>query len=266
MNRAAGMFVDIEAVADSGATVASGRFALPVTVGRGDQASLRLPESLSQLSRVHLELNERGGRLHVTDTSSNGVTRGGSRLTRGEPVRIGDREELDLPGVRLTIQRVGATPEADIHIVARVGAKPSRKVPLGGEALVVFAQGAAGAALEKRPSGFTLDDFAAEPGSAGKAVLAILSPEPGGVGLTLPRIDNAPDIRLNRAALTPGQHWMVALDVLTIGGLRLEAHARGIRAIECVNGQCRLLNAYRPEENCRWCGYKLIEGVSRMVE
>ncbi len=266
MTGSAGMFVDIEAIADSGETLASGRYAVPVTIGRGDQANLRLPETLSQLSRIHLELTERGGRLHVTDTSTNGVSRDGNRLTRGEPLRIGDREDLELPGVRLNIQRVGGAPEADIHIVARVGSKPSRKVPLGGEALVVFAQGTAGAALEKRPSGFSLDDFAAEPGSASKAVLAILNPEPGGLALHLPRIDNPPDIRLNRAELTPGQHWMVPLDVLTIGGLRLEVHASGSRAIECVNARCRLLNAYRPEENCRWCGYKLIEGVSRMVE
>ncbi len=75
-----------------------------VTVGRGSECSVCLPDPERHLSRVHFVIQRSGDTVTVRDRSANGVWIAGSRVTSGssQPWRAG--EILQLPGWRAELR------------------------------------------------------------------------------------------------------------------------------------------------------------------
>ena len=85
--------------------------ALPATIGRGEEADIRVHDSWA--SRIHCRLVERDGELWVEDEkSSNGTRVNGGNVTAVR-LRTGDELTIGITTLRVAYSRVpaGRTPE-----------------------------------------------------------------------------------------------------------------------------------------------------------
>ncbi len=99
----------LSATADPGRQIDSRRLAEgDLSIGRGPGADWAVADPDRAISRTHLRITVRGGVVTATDTSANGVFRGGGsdeRLPRGEPVRLAPGDSLRLGGFTVMLER-----------------------------------------------------------------------------------------------------------------------------------------------------------------
>jgi type VI secretion system protein len=79
-----------------------------LTIGRGADNDLVLPDPERHLSKNHCTIAAAAGGYAVTDTSTNGVflNRGAERLPRGVPVPLGEGSVLRLGGYEITVAAI----------------------------------------------------------------------------------------------------------------------------------------------------------------
>jgi predicted component of type VI protein secretion system len=229
-----------------------------------------LPDDFEDVSREHALLAVAAGSLTVTDRSRNGTFVDGRRLAKDAPHALGERGTFRMGG-SLTVHVVlvpgadaGAGAASTFNAVLRVPGSRDHPLPLGPAMVILVADGG-GVAAESVGT----DDPARvlqryrDAGRPPYAAFRATAPTEAEVmhadGSTLAMM-------VNRARLAPGQRArLINLDVVRLGDLRVDIRVRRERAIECINPECRLLNPYDPTKNCRWCGFRLHEGVSQII-
>lgn len=77
-----------------------------ISIGRGSENDLTLPDPQRFMSGTHCCIENRGGAWHLTDTSTNGVFMNGSsqRVERGESVALNDGDRIKLGDYELEFQ------------------------------------------------------------------------------------------------------------------------------------------------------------------
>jgi predicted component of type VI protein secretion system len=103
-----------------------------LTLGRGAESPL--PLDGTGISREHLRLHSEGGKLFVTDLSSNGTWLNTRRLARGEPQPLTPSDIVKIPGFEIAIHLPNAAAQPD----AAPAVEPA---PAGGPLEIVRAFG-----------------------------------------------------------------------------------------------------------------------------
>jgi len=75
-----------------------------LTIGRGPECSVSLPDDARLLSRVHCEIRVRPSGVFVVDQSSNGTRLGSERLRRDEPRLLRVGTSMRLPGWDVAVE------------------------------------------------------------------------------------------------------------------------------------------------------------------
>lgn len=256
--------VDVQVAGPDGSVLATARHAVPFTIGRGSNATIRFDTDREDISRIHVEIRSDGGRLIAFDRSRNGTLHRGRRMDPAQPVTLADSDTLAIAEFQVRLTKAPSLAAVPVAYVAKVRTRASHEHPfnLGPTMLAIYDKGGAVSAAAIQPT----DPEAAAQGyrAAGQSPLAIIWAAGGRPSaLIAPEIGNL-KVALNRAPQRPGTIALTALDVLKIADMRIEILEPGQRAIECVNAECQLLNPYDPDVNCRWCGFKLQEGVTRL--
>lgn len=97
--------IEISVTAPDGSRLHHGRVTLPVKIGRGDDAEIKLPENNAAISRYHAKLSLEGDRMVVEDRSSNGTVHGGHHLKKGQKATLADTDSFDIVGFRIAVRR-----------------------------------------------------------------------------------------------------------------------------------------------------------------
>lgn len=258
--------------------------ALPMELGRvnrdgaarirgGDGVEHTFGRGLDTLSRTHLRVTaEPDGGAHVIDESSNGV----ARVVPGQPpMHLGrNRREEMQPGASRQFETVGLVIEIALPPLSRLLSQPrlfatyasrssgtERAIDITARCIAL--RGGAGEVQIEKPAIKTAD--AAMAATAGHALLAVIGPDARRRVIVLPAEDGA--AICNRRALMAGvPQALEHLDTVEVGPLTLRILGEGAgRALICVNPECRQLNPHEPGGNCRYCGTRLGDAVTRML-
>jgi DNA-binding NtrC family response regulator len=102
-----------------------------LTIGRGPECGVSLPDPDRLLSRLHCELRVRPGGVFVVDHSSNGTRLGGARLARGEARLLRSGVVLELAGWELTVRSGPAPRDPESTVDRRAGPRRPAADPGG---------------------------------------------------------------------------------------------------------------------------------------
>jgi pSer/pThr/pTyr-binding forkhead associated (FHA) protein len=248
----------------SGALVAGGVFTLPVILGRGRSADLRFDTERELISRAHAEISFDNGALTVTNLSQSLSTAAGSQTLKrpGERMPLKDRDTIRIGEFFVRVVRE-ASPDTNspnrehFAIVSQLGHPPNTIILENCIAIV------RGSPAESANDQFVVIDKQANTSSGcPKGTIAVLRSEAGVPTLDLVSAEDSQHLRLNGASIQSFHCRLEPLDTLSSGTLRIDILEAGNLALRCINPTCERLNPYRPDENCRWCGFKLSEGLS----
>lgn len=265
-------YVDVT-VTRGGGQVASGRYKLPVTFGRLAQNPVRLgaePPDKS-VSRTHASVELVGGQLRLIDRSTNGTLHAGRLLHNGETADLSDDDRFQIRDYEIHITRARRDPSIPVSFAARVSVRGEvlREDLSIGEMMVLCVESSEGQLLlEPVPTtGDTkLETFVARYRLNGETLLAAIIAREGQGVLQRFASTEGPQMRLNRDPVTGSRIKLKPLDVVEIGDARIELLRPGEKGLVCSNSSCQLLNEYKPLENCRWCGHKLVHGTTVIVK
>jgi pSer/pThr/pTyr-binding forkhead associated (FHA) protein len=120
-----------------------------LTLGRGPESPLLLDGS--GISREHLRLDLEGGRILITDLSSNGTWVNAHRLTRGEPQPLTHSDEIKIPGfeIRIDLTNISTPEDRQILPPAPVVLQPAEPARAGGPVEFLRVFGASLSTVEK---------------------------------------------------------------------------------------------------------------------
>jgi len=259
---------------------------LPVTVGRsgaehraeirsGDDVVEVFATGLDRLSRKHLSIRARAeGMVEAEDKSSNGTSRvagdgSSTPMTKGLPESLAEGsttlfKTVDLE-IAVTVPQMVSVQATDepLHMVFESQSRGGlRSVDFEG-ASIAFLEKDGDLEMKRRPG--TAAEAMVKLVNAGAACKLVVGASPTG-GLMV-SVGNADGVRHNRQPLKDGETKPLAhLDTLEVQGqdLRFLSAEEG-KGITCTNPACRQLNPYLPDDNCIYCGQKLIGGVTFFV-
>jgi hypothetical protein len=256
--------VDVQVSGPDGGLLASARHAVPFTIGRGSNATIRFDTDREDISRIHVEVRSEGGRLVAYDRSRNGTIHRGKRMDPTAPAALADVDTLSIAEFQVKLTKAPSLAAVPVSFVAKVRTRAAHDHPfsLGPTMLAIVDKGGsvAGAAIQPTDAESAAQGYRA----AGQTPLAMVWAAGGAAHILITPEIGALKVAINRAPQRPGTMTLAPLDVVRIADLRIEIHEPGKKAIECVNAECQLLNPYDPDVNCRWCGFKLQEGVTRI--
>ena len=253
--------VDVR-IFDGGQVALEGRHVLPVTIGRSSQCDIEVANPDGRISRVHATLSERGGALVLADTSLNG-TRYHGRILKNAEATIENVDEFFVQHYRVEVRRVAvaAEPPAFYAVVHSRSRELTYAVGPTSVALLLKEQRPQFELVRPKEPAAILAAYAAE----GREALAIIAVKDGfGIIATTPAAKTR-GLLINRGAPSGDIERLRVLDVVSIGHLRIEILEKDQRALKCKNQQCELLNPYEADENCRFCGHRLVEAQTRVV-
>ena len=261
--------VQLEVADAQGAIVLQGAFELPAILGRGQAASVKFDADRTVISRRHFEIKMIDGALHGVHLASTSETliddnrlraAGESRrLAIGSVVVIGDHRVRIMPdpdalGVATPVPD-GAKNNASIFAVVTTqnnGHWQAKSLPISAEGLLVTYDAASEiVALTVRT------DNKADPVIVGR----LQRRAEQGV-LLLDSLANPPRVRINGAEIAGDTALISVFDLIEIGGLRIELVPDAPAYLSCANATCQRINVYRPGDNCRYCGFRLVESQS----
>ncbi len=275
--------IEISVTAPDGSRIAHGKFPLPVKIGRGggEPVQVKLPENNASISRFHAQLSIENGRLMVEDRSSNGTVHAGQRLNKGQKAVLADVDSFDIVGFRIAVHRQQpAAPPApkpaaparplpnietlfDATILDRAN-RIVERVPIGPLTAICIRRGNS-LRFEAVPTEPDAEALLARYRQDGKDPVYAITVFGHGAQLVLGSPQAAAVLSLNRITSPAQQRDLRPLDVIEIEGTRVELLIAGKKAIRCVNARCGLLNEHFPDVTCRWCGFRLTEGTTRLV-
>lgn len=257
---------------------------LPVEIGRSGPDGVgrvldaahretRFGKDMQAMSREHMRIvPDTDGGVTVIDLSTNGV----ARLVPGQPpMHLGRNRQEQMPaGVMRQFQTVGLIIEIALPKLTRMApsarlfatyysnsAKRERAVDLH-QGCIAMVQVGDGLQMERQAA--TSISQAVLSASSGE-VLAILGP--GDDGRVVIRPTRADAVVCNRRALkADAEHVVEHLDTIEMGALTLRILAEGAGdVLVCINPECGQMNAHNPGGNCRYCGTRLGDAVTRML-
>ncbi|MEM9755313.1 MAG: hypothetical protein AAF914_04935 [Pseudomonadota bacterium] len=257
---------------------------LPATIGRygahdegrvtdAGHSDARFGAGMTTLSREHIEVVPEGsGTARVLDKSSNGV----SRLVPGEaPMFLGpNRSELIEAGAVRQFETVGLIVEVALPRPSHVPTTAQifgtyvssstgkvKQIELTAEPFAIVEEGGGVQVYERRGSRVTN----AAAGAEGPALIAMIGPDPSGSVVVIPGKQGA--VEVNRRALPAREPLGIGhLDTVIAGPMTLQVLARGAgQALICINPECMQMNEYTPGGNCRYCGWRLGDAVTRQL-
>lgn len=266
-----------------GRVVARNLVRAPVSIGRGEQAPpelyghthLRVPDAPTVMSRMHvtLELDPAGTSLVLTAHGSNGVGLNGAQLPLRGAARFAPGDVALFAGYALKVEASQAAPppiaQPPQH-AARHGTQAFGAALFSGDrqeatldltraqARARLAPGQAQPHLSEKSASASPADLLSDP-----TALYVLSGE-GGATLHVASTPPTP-VMVNRSPVGPGPRPLEPFDLVSAGALEVGILPQGERAIRCHNVECRRLNPYDPRLNCRWCGFRLVDGVTVML-
>ena len=248
---------------DGGQVTLEGRYTLPVTIGRSSECTIRVADPDGRISRFHATLTERVGALGLADTSLNGTQYRGRTLNKAEAT-IENVDEFTVQRYRVEVRRVQAAAAEPVIFHAVVHSR-SRELTyaIGPTSLVLLLEDQRGQVALVRPKepAAILAAYAAE----GREALAVIAAKDGfGIITTTPAALKR-GLLINRGAPRGDTERLRVLDVVSIGHLRIEILEKDQRALKCKNHECELLNPYEADENCRFCGHRLVEAQTRVI-
>jgi hypothetical protein len=259
--------IDIEVRDDNDTVVVSGRFRLPVVLGRGDAAAVRFDTDRQVLSRRHAEIALTGGGLTVRDLNSQiGTRHHGRLLTPDHPVQLTPQDTIDIGRFNVRIRHVGAAADAaKATLCALVSKGPGLEHHFDlGPTMLVLIETAGRVSAASVPTTHP-DEARAACIANGQRLTACISARGTLAELTVLADAAGIAVTVNRGK-PPGERvTLKPLDVVHIGKVRIEIHEPNDKFLQCKNGACQMLNPYVPTENCRWCGHALWEHYSRTV-
>lgn len=269
---------EVRVYAPSGDLHLSKRLSAPFSIGRGGETDVRIRTDDRMISRHHADVVEQDGTLFVVDRSTNGTEHQG-RVLRKERAVLGDDGSFGVRSFRIVVKAAaGSRDEAPTS--------PAGDRPDGGSGPATLLT----ASISRRGRGDILhrigphavallvedercivegvapalpDDLEMAYRSAGRIPAALITPLGLRAVLQITDEGRLLGAQLNRAPLGTGMRELASFDVFALGLLRIDFMAPGERGIRCHNPVCTMLNPYDPSLNCRWCGTKLVEGITR---
>lgn len=261
-------FVDILVTRD-GEKVASGRYKLPVSFGRMAQSSVRLGHAPPDktISRVHAQIDAGKGKLQLTDTSANGTRYRGQLMRNGESVALSDDDTFEIREYVIKVKRAKHDPSIRTTLEARVfvrGLPGDAPLPIG-EMMVLCVKTQKGIRFDQAPTtgDLNVQDIAVRYRLQGDQFFAALYSIRD---IAYLEIGDEPPVKItrNKAEVTE-RVVLKPHDVVQIGDIRIDLHAPGEKSLMCPNPSCQLLNPYDPTVNCRFCGFHLAGGHTRLA-
>lgn len=224
---------------------------LPVQIGRrsvGGLSVLTLPGD-PDVSRDHATIFEETNGLFIEDRSSNGTKVNNRRLGRGEREAISHGSQFYIGGFEITLHS-GKFSEICLQWEAANGSV--NKVPIfpGFPVRIGRRQNGCHFVIDKTDTNM----------SALHAELDFSE-----VGGKITNLSRSNYIYINNKfkLVAGGVRECDAGDVIMMGRSRLEIVYASKLMTECGNPDCRLLNEYKSEGECRWCGWHLSSGKTR---
>ncbi len=232
---------------------------LPVIIGSGLKADIRLGEPGGVISKQHLLIQGGEGGFLVTDKSKNGTSRNGIPLPKDHPIFVSPTEKISIPGFTIAL-KVGHA-HAKAHsgnplAVCIIERGLQKSYPLA-EAAVAWFTGASGLKLEAIAEANPANILAAYQRRGRTPLLLVAQDGEAKAKAFHPVESPSYPVTLNRAPMAIGEWALADLDVVHIKKHRVEIRNPAGAALLCVNPTCELLNSYDRTGNCVWCGYVL---------
>jgi hypothetical protein len=259
--------IDIEVRGEGDAILVSGRFRLPVVLGRGEAATVRFDADRQVLSRRHAEIALNGSVLTVRDLNSQIGTRYHGRLLAPDlPVQLNSQDTIEIGHFAIRIRHVGAAADtAKATLCALVSKGPGLEHHFDlGPTMLVLIETAGRVSAASVPTTHP-DEARAACIANGQRLTACISARGKQAELTVMSDPAGVAVTVNRGKPQGERIALKPLDVVQIGKVRIEIHEPNDKFLQCKNGACQMLNPYVPTENCRWCGHALWEHYSRTV-
>lgn len=267
--------LDVKIVGPGGQIVVAGRYPLPLTLGRGQAAKVQFGADGNDVSRVHAEIVEDGSKLTLIHRSDTRTTQVGQRSVSapGDRLALGDASVLRIGPYEVSIAKIGADghrmlsagePVAEVRRGSNRSDKPKGAFPLQGSLIAFVADGAGdnpAVAIEKLPPGDPSSLVSRYQAANRRLIMTLMFSGAQGRLDVFEPLASAP-VRLNNAVQKRGRAPLSPLDLVTFADLRIEIVKHGEPTLICANDECERVNPYAPHDNCRWCGFKLVDAVS----
>src|SRR5215475_10515926 len=114
-------FVDVS-VARKGRQISTGRYQMPVTIGRGEHNAVRIGHNPPDktISRTHAMIERSGRSLQLVDKSANGIIYRGERIRQGDVVPLGASDHFDIFEFEISVEKVRHNPLIPVIFEAHV--------------------------------------------------------------------------------------------------------------------------------------------------
>lgn len=230
-------------------------FRLPVRIGRGAENEIRIghdPEDRS-ISRTHAVIEESGGRITITDKSTNGMSLNGSRMKSGQATELASGGRFEIGQHKFKVSVPEASRGAGGEFFVKVGeGKNAKRFEIGKQTLGAFKDG--------NRIVFERGEHIDANSGPGQLLGTISTGGKFGVLTTY----GERGVKLNNAECPPDKSFHLhALDVVNFHGIAADILVKNSKATRCHN--CELLNAHDWHGNCRWCGHRLTEHLGTVI-
>jgi hypothetical protein len=253
-------FVDIEVITRDGREIARGKFRTPVSIGRAAGNDVRLDND--NISRLHASIALDGQRIRLTDSSMNGTFFRGQRIPQGQAVTFdeagGQFEILDFV---IRVKKAKSNPNMPVLFDAAVFdnvKRPLKRFPIGELMIVGVFKGSL--KIEALPTDADFDTIFGRYRIDGRKPLFCILADQGRGMLVLSDDGVAIGVKKNRSEVRQQSLPLVALDVIELGDIRIELLPQSGEYLRCNNPKCELLNPYHRHDNCKFCGFRLVNG------
>ena len=276
-------FVKLKLLSPDGETVIDGVLRLPVTIGRGEQASVSVDQAPATMSRVHVRLHDVDGDLCLTDESTHG-TRYHGRLLRHETVKLLPVDRFEFTGYRgearthfqTDFRRILARAmikTRDGHPLVSKSGRDLAPVDIGPNALICLLDRKNRLRFENMPHELALSSQSEDKLISNYRIndmelvffitIEDAREETGQFVLYATELAEEKGLLLNRHPVA-GSRPLQVLDLLEIDNKRIELLPPYGNTLRCGNPECERLNPYDPNANCQWCGHRLVESITIM--
>lgn len=239
----------------------------------GDGEKLGFSQNHDTLSREHFVISAGADGITLTDRSTNGVEMiaGSTRspLGQGQAIRL-PRETvsvIETCGLRFELRPMVQSSErfgAETLNASYVSSSGHFKsIPLGPDTIAILMDGATAnvAGFSNQSAKAALDELT----NTGEPWAVVVGPGRDGI-VAIVAEGRADQVSVNRVPTEAKTLTVEHFDTIQVGNFDLRMlEADGPPGLECVNPSCRMLNAYAPTDNCKYCGTKLGEARTRRV-